>query len=98
MQYTKYLNVEQMTAMMNCVLAVLCLVMIVFICGIVIHYLSGIFSELYLDKKVKKSEYQKGYEDGLREGLSIANELMEDFLEEHQERMDRLLFNEGEEL
>lgn len=98
MRYTKVLNTEQMNVMFNGVLAVLSLIMIIFIAIILFEEVVGIISTLYLDKKTKKSEYQKGYEDGLREGLSIANELMEEFLEEHQERMDRLLFNEGEEI
>ena len=98
MRYTKVLNTEQMIVMSNGVLAFLCLILIIFIIIIFCGYFSSTLSELYFDKKTKKSEYNKGYEDGLREGLLIANELMEEFLEEHQEKMDRLLFSEGEEL
>lgn len=43
------------------------------------------------------SWYQKGYEDGLKEGLKQANELMESFMKEYQEKMDRFLIHKGEE-
>ena len=102
MRYTEVLNAEQMIVMSNGVLAFLCLILIVFIIIIFCGYLSGVFSELYIEKKYKKSEYQKGYEigyeNGYKDGLTHANLLMGEFMKEHQEKIDRLLFSEEDEL
>ena len=48
-------------------------------------------------KHDKDFSYKKGYEDGLRDGLKQANELMNNFMTEHKEKMDRFLINKGEE-
>ena len=45
----------------------------------------------------RRSWYQKGYEDGLKEGLRQANELMDNFMAEHKEKMDSFLVHKGEE-
>ena len=102
MRYTEDLNIEQMTVLFSGVLAVLCLILIVFIVIIFCGYSFSILSELYMNKKYKKSEYQKGYEDGYengyKDGLTLANELMGKFMKEHQEKMDRILTCDGDEL
>lgn len=73
MQYINDLNIEQMDVIFNGVLAVLSLIMIIFIAIILFKEVVGIISTLYLDKKTKKSEYEKGYEDGYRDGLQQTN-------------------------
>ena len=102
MRYTEDLNIEQMTVLFSGVLAVLCIILIVFIAIIFCGYSFSILSELYMDKKYKNFEHQKGYElgyeNGYKDGLKLANELIGKFMNEHQETMDRLLNNNGDEL
>lgn len=42
------------------------------------------------------SWYQIGYEDGLKEGLRQANELLDNFMKDYQEKMDRYLIYKGD--
>ena len=102
MRYTEALNTEQTEVMLYGVLASLCTVLAILIIVIFCDYFLAILSELYIEKKYKKSEYQKGYEfgyeNGYKDGLIHANELMGKFLDEHQEKMDRLLTYDGDEL
>ena len=102
MRYTEALNTEQTEVMLYGVLASLCIVLAILIIVIFCDYFLGILSELYIEKKYKKSEYQKGYElgyeNGYKDGLILANELMGKFMEEHQEKMDRILTCDGDEL
>ena len=102
MQYTEALNVKQMEVVSAGVLAVLCFILIIFISTICFGYFFEILSELYIEKKYKKSEYQKGYElgyeNGYKDGLTHANLLIGKFMNEHQEKMDRILNYNGDEL
>ena len=62
-----------MSVMFNGILAFLCIVMLIFIIGIIFKYSLGGIRDLYFDKKTRIDEYKKGYEDGYREGLLQAN-------------------------
>lgn len=44
----------------------------------------------------RRSWYQIGYEDGLKEGLRQANELLDNFMKDYQEKMDRYLIYKGD--
>ena len=102
MQYTEVLNVEQVEVVFVGVLAVLSLILIIFISTICCGYFFEVLSSLYIEKKYKKSEYQKGYElgyeNGYKDGLRHANLLIGKFMNEHQEKMDRILNYDGDEL
>ena len=102
MRYTDVLNTEEVSVAFNGVLAVASVLLAIFILVIILKDVFSILSELYIEKKYKKSEYQKGYElgyeNGYKDGLILANELMGKFMDEHQEKMDRLLNYNGDEL
>lgn len=96
MQYTKDLNIEQMDVIFNGVLAVLSLIMIIFVGIILFKEVVGIFSYLYRENKIEKSDYKNGYEDGMKEGLSQAHKMVEQLLKEKQIKIDSTFDNEGD--
>ena len=76
------LSIEEMEVVFNGILAIACILMLIFISSIIWANAVYIIKELYFNKKQEKSEYEKGYadgyEDGLKQGLSIANEITEE--------------------
>ena len=62
-----------MSIIFNGILAFLCIVMLIFIVGIIFKYSLGGIRDLYFDKKQELMSTKNGYEDGYREGLLQAN-------------------------